>query len=111
MWLAIKLFWSTKMWPWLKKYPWQVIAFLASAVAAILVVSRRKSPPSSPPVPIPPDLHVAETEQKHEQAVEELHQKAEALLTKASEQQVKEYQELKQTGKPEDIAKWIDQLS
>jgi len=113
MWLSIVTFWRTKAWPWIKAHPWQTAFFPVTLLAFLLGVRSWRDKPAPVPVPIPPKTDQVASEQRHEQAVEELHQKAEALLVKASAEQVAEYEKLKAKGleaTPAEVAKWIDQF-
>ena len=110
MWTAIILFWTKKAWPWIKAHPWQTALFPFTILAFIAGILLKGSRSDSVPVFIPPKQNIAESEQKHEQDVEALHQQAQALLSKASQEQVAEYEKLKESGSSAEVAKWIDQF-
>jgi ElaB/YqjD/DUF883 family membrane-anchored ribosome-binding protein len=109
MFFVIKEFWSKKAWPWIKKHPWQVVLFPLT-ILGLLIGFKLESDKPQPPVLVPPKQDNVASEQQHEQKVEALHQQAQALLGKASQEQVAEYQKLKATGSSAEVAKWIDQF-
>jgi hypothetical protein len=110
--MSLFLLWiKTKVWPWIKAHPWQTALLPFTAVAFVLgAIFRAKPEPKPAPIIIPPKPDIAGAEDRHEKAVEALHQEAESLLGKASTEQVKEYDKLKKEGTPEELAKWIDQF-
>lgn len=102
-------------WRWLKKY-WKWIVFpVGLTLAALAWLSRSKGPelPATGTTDEAADEAMAAYKaaaRVYQEKVREVHKKVEERLKTASEEQLKEYEELK--DKPiEEIAKWIDDLA
>ncbi len=105
-----------KAWLWLKKrWKWLVLPFWL--ISIVLVYLFRGGDKPLFPVTGTTDVAADKALQAKSQAMvdfrarlDELAKKAEERLQKASEEQLKEYEELK--DKPlDEVAKWIDSLS
>lgn len=103
------------VWRWLKKY-WKWILFpigVISIILAWLARGRELQLPSSGTTDEAADEAMEaykEAAREYQRKVKEAHKKAEERLKTASEEQIKEYEELKDKT-PEEVAKWIDSLS
>lgn len=103
------------VWRWLKKY-WKWILFpigVISIILAWLARGRELQLPASGTADEAADEAMASyraAAREYQERVRAVHKKAEERLKNASEEQLKEYEKLK--DKPaEEIAKWIDSLS
>lgn len=103
------------MWIWLKKY-WKWILFPIGIVSLLLAWKSRDKGPELPDTGTTDEAADEAMEaykaaaREYQEKVREVHKKAEERLKDASEEQLKEYEEIK--DKPiEEIAKWIDDLA
>ena len=105
-----------KVWEWIKKNPWKAISAFLGLVVTVLAWLMWPDKPKPPISSGTTDEAAARAlkEQRaataaHDAAVKKLEEDNRDKLAKASEAQVKEFEELK--NKPlEEVAKWIDNL-
>jgi hypothetical protein len=106
----------SKVWAWLKKnWKWLILPLWLVSLLLVWFLSGGKStlfPPSGTTDEAADEAIAAKDKAiaDFRARLDDLHKKAEERLKNASEEQIKEYEELK--DKPvEDVAKWIDSLS
>lgn len=107
----------TKVWEWLKKY-WKWVVFPIGIISAVLgwfLWWRSRDPviPVSGTTDEAADQAVedaAKVGDIYQKDIEALNKLAEELLKNASEEQIKEWEEVKKKPHKE-VAKWIDNLS
>lgn len=106
-----------KVWNWIKKW-WKLVVGFLLALGGIGIGVAIASRDTSPSTPIPPDLddeadkaldRVEEADQRKEEQLAELEAKNHARLVNLSEDQQREYDEVKKRPISE-VAKWIDDI-
>jgi hypothetical protein len=105
------------LWAWIKQNPWRALVLPFTALWAVLAwllwPTRRIAGPNIqvPEVADLAALHAQkQAEGDREEAILKIEQEKREVLSRASADQLKEYETVRSKS-PEDVAKWIDNLS